>query len=370
MAISFTVTVILLGSMIAQGIFAAALLGFARTNVIANRLLACLVLSFSVWLLDGLFQLGGVYQQDPNFYFLPIFYSLGLGPLLYLYVRSLTTTSATVGLRHAWHFIPVLLQASLYLFLTSKPYAYRSWFWFEVHAPFTYGLEFYLTVASLMVYGLASVRRIQRFQEWLRENYSEFSRIRLQWLKVVVGLLLVLCLLWCADVMLRESSRVFHWESANALFMGGIVLVLSVGGLRQQAMGNVDFVPPTETDTPTKITLDADLLNRIKEEMREQAFFRQPELTLKQFARELGLPPRQVSQYLNQGLEQSFVDFVNSHRVAYLQERLADGALDRFTLLAIALESGFNSKSSFNRAFKRFTGITPTAYLKAENLEG
>lgn len=362
--------VVLLGAIIAQGVFASFLLAISRKNVLANRLLGLLVLAFSLWLIDGFYQQAGIYQQDPDFYFQPIFYSLGLGPLLYFYVRSLTQPSRSMSLKDFFHFAPVLVQAGLYLFLFYKDYAFRRWFWMEVHAPVTYSLEFYLTLVLLLGYGLAAVWRIRQFQYWLKENYAAFSKIRLQWLKVVVGLMLVLCLLWGLDFVIRDAERVFHWQSANALAMGLMVLILSVGGLRQQAMGALAFSPETEKEQASVFKPDPMILRRISSRMREHRDFRQPELTLKVFSGQLELPVRQVSQHLNHGFGQSFADFVNSHRVDYLVSRLEAGDLQQFTLLAIALDSGFNSKSSFNRAFKRFKGETPSAYLRARGLSG
>ncbi len=368
MTVNLTIPVFLLGAIIAQGIFAFFLLVASRKNILANRLLSLLVLSFSLWLIDGFYQQAGIYQQDPDFYFQPIFYSLSLGPLLYLYVRSLTQPTMSFHKRDLLHFIPVFCQAGLYFFLFFQDYSFRRWFWFEVHGPITYSLEFYLTLALLSGYGLAAVWRIRQFQHWLREHYSAFSQIRLQWLQVVVGLMLLLCALWGVDFIVRDADRVFHWQSVNALAMGVVVLILSAGGLRQQAMGALDFTPATVAETSPDFTPDQDILQRIEQRMQDFQDFRQSELTLKAFAGQLRLPVRQVSRHLNHGFQQSFVDFVNRQRVDYLVGRLEAGDLEQFTLLAIALDSGFNSKSSFNRAFKRFRGVTPSAFLKAKGL--
>ena len=89
MQIPLTPLVVLLFAVIAQAVFAAGLLWLARTNRLPNRLLALLMLAIALWLLDGFFRVANIYDQNPDWYFAPIYYSFAFGPLLYFYVRSL-----------------------------------------------------------------------------------------------------------------------------------------------------------------------------------------------------------------------------------------------------------------------------------------
>ena len=90
MTLTLTFSVLLIGAVIAQGILAAALLFLQQYNAKANRFLGLLVLLFSLWLCDTFFSIGNLYQQDPNLYFLPIYYSFAFGPLVYFYTKSIT----------------------------------------------------------------------------------------------------------------------------------------------------------------------------------------------------------------------------------------------------------------------------------------
>lgn len=78
-------------AVVAQAVFAAGLLAWARRNQPANRFLVLLMLAIAPWLLDGFLRVSGLYGQDANLYFLPIYYSLAFGPLLYFYVHSLVS---------------------------------------------------------------------------------------------------------------------------------------------------------------------------------------------------------------------------------------------------------------------------------------
>ena len=90
----------------------------------------------------------------------------------------------------------------------------------------------------------------------------------------------------------------------------------------------------------------------------------EPELTLAELAQCLRLHPAQLSKLINLGCGQSFSDFVNTYRVAEAQRKLADPRFAHYSLVGVALESGFNSKSTFNRVFKKLTGQVPRALAR------
>lgn len=357
--IPFTFPVLALGAIISQGMFVGLVLMGHRINQPANRLLALLIWAFSLWLIDGFLGAAKVYEQKPSWYFLPIFYSLGFGPLLYLYVRTLINPQLRIGWRQALHVVPMLGQGVFYLLLQTQDYAYRRWFWFEIHRPYTYNLEFNLSLMSLLLYSLLALKHLRRYQRWLGNHYSEISHLRLKWLRLILLLMAGLSLLWLGDAFLRELWQVYPAHSLSEVAMGLIILVLAMGSLWQGSLtgtGYVEEAPATRTSKPE---ISAPLLEKIRTTMVDRQLFLNPDLSLKQFASEVGEPPRRVSEHLNHGLETSFIDFVNQCRVEEVKRKLAAGALETHTLLAVALESGFNSKSTFHRVFKRMTGYSP-----------
>ena len=89
-----------------------------------------------------------------------------------------------------------------------------------------------------------------------------------------------------------------------------------------------------------------------------------PKLTLRNLASLMGIPPNQLSQLLNEGFQQNFSEFVNSYRLQTFKEKVANPKLHHLTLLALAYDSGFNSKTVFNTFFKKKMGITPRTYWK------
>ncbi|OWP63203.1 hypothetical protein CDA63_10120 [Hymenobacter amundsenii] len=403
MQIPFTPLVISLLAVVSQAIFAAGLLALARHNRRPNRFLALLMLAIALWLLDGFFRVASIYAQNADWYFAPIYYSFAFGPLLYFYVRSLLNHNFRFRAAQLWHFLPVLAQAGLYWGLRLQPYATRLWFWEHVHRPYTYRLEFIGTWVSLTVYLLLSLRRLGQYRRWLVDNFSEVSELRLRWLRVLLVLVAVVSLQWLLEVVMRELFGLFYQYDYSTELLGGVLFLIGVVGLRQADMRAVSFVPEAEQAAseaaapaqlagpragsgaalapdillgnltaafpaaklappavaPPPSAVDAGALARIRRALEEEQLYLNPTLTLAELSAHTGLAPRLISFTVNQGFGQSFNDLVNGYRVAEVKRRLATPDAQRLTLLGVALECGFNSKTTFNRIFKQFTGRAP-----------
>ncbi|MBD2714900.1 helix-turn-helix transcriptional regulator [Microvirga sp. STR05] len=388
MQIPFTPLVVVLLAVVAQAVFAAGLLWLAPANRLPNRFLALLMLAIALWLLDGFFRVSGIYGQNANWYFAPIYYSFAFGPLLYFYVRSLINHDFRFRARHLWHFLPVLLQAALYWGLRLQPYATRYWFWEQVHRPYTYRVEFIGTWLSLTLYLGLSLQLLRHYQRWLPDNFSEVSKLRLQWLRVLLVLVAVVSVQWLAEVVLREFFDKYYQYDYSTEVLGVVVFLIGVVGLRQADMQAVRFVPEEAETAPAAAPLedlsagsrpgiavaesvavaatppaaDVAVVARIRKALEEDQLYLNPTLTLAELSAHTGLAPRLISFTVNNGFGQSFNDVVNGYRVAEVKRRLATSDAQRLTLLGIAFESGFNSKTTFNRIFKQFTGVAPRDY--------
>ena len=365
MSIPFTLSVIVIGAIIAQGLFAGIILLVHQRNTYANRFLGLLLVVFSCWLIDTFLKVSTLYQQDPDFYFLPIYYSLAFGPLLYFYTFSLTKSHFRLKRHHFFHFVPALIQGAFYFSLVFQSYDVRRSFWFDVHRPYTYNLEFNLSLLSLIIYALVSFFQIRRYQQWLKNNYSKTDKINLNWLSLILSLIILLCLFWMVDVYFREVLQVYSTSTYSAIAIGVTILVLAFGGLQQSSLHGIgiDVVKPIGS-SPEKADIDPGIVKLIQEGMTTKKYYLAPSLTLNQFASHLNLPPRTVSQHINHGIGMPFIDFVNEYRVKEVIRHLEVQDLSHLTLLGIAEESGFNSKSTFNRIFKKFTGKSPKDYAK------
>ncbi|WP_240916527.1 AraC family transcriptional regulator [Pedobacter sp. HDW13] len=105
-------------------------------------------------------------------------------------------------------------------------------------------------------------------------------------------------------------------------------------------------------------------LLKLKQYMAEEKPFLNPALTIQEVSKHIRVPVRDLSLLINHKLEQHFYDFVNAYRIETAMDILRDGTKGKLTILEILYDVGFNSKSSFNTAFKKHTGKTPTVYRK------
>jgi len=96
--------------------------------------------------------------------------------------------------------------------------------------------------------------------------------------------------------------------------------------------------------------------------MEQDKLYQEADLTLQNLADRIQLPSYQVSQAINDGMNKNFYDLVNSYRVEEAKRLLLDAKNKDFTILSVGFEAGFNSKTTFNTVFKKFTGLTPTEF--------
>jgi len=332
----------------------------------ANKLMALFLICISLWLCDNFMRIAGIYALDANYYFKPIYYSFAFGPLLFFYVKSIVNSEFHFRKVHVFHFIPVLFQAGLYLYLVCSSYAHRHWYWQEVHLPFTYRLEFDGTFISLAVYLFFSIKMLMSYQNWLKEKYSEVSSSSLNWLKIILILMLLLTVQWFVEVILRDVFEDYYTYTFTPLILGVLTLVLAYRAFMQDDQREITFQPEsTELDNPS-FSFDPDILAQITKRMEEDRDYLEPKLSLKSFAKNCKLPQKTVSQYLNQKLNMTFHDYVNGHRIEAFKKMVISKEEQNMTLEGMAYDCGFNSKATFNRIFKKKTGITPSQFVSKQ----
>jgi AraC-like DNA-binding protein len=136
-------------------------------------------------------------------------------------------------------------------------------------------------------------------------------------------------------------------------------------GLRDE-IDDAEVIAIDEVELQTKD--DSLLLNqwkpKILELLEKEKSFEDPELSLTQVAKQLATHPSLLSKVINQGFQLNFNDFINNYRIEAVKEKLKAGEQKTQTLLGIAFDCGFNSKATFNRAFKKATGISPKDWLQ------
>jgi len=109
-----------------------------------------------------------------------------------------------------------------------------------------------------------------------------------------------------------------------------------------------------------------EIVSLIRKTMQNEKLYRETELTIQNLADRIEFPSYRVSQAINEGIKKNFYDLVNSYRVEEAKRLLLDSKNKNYTILSIGFEAGFNSKTTFNTVFKKFTGLTPTDFRERQ----
>jgi len=258
--------------------------------------------------------------------------SLAVGPLIYLYVLKYTRPSFKLVRKHLLHFIPVLLQ----LFIPRL----------DVTA-----------AVSILLYTYRSQLLIRDFYRQLEPILMDRPLAKMRWLRRLLKALMYLGVVWQVAGQLIPAS--------NGLFSILFALVM----IRLAALA---FLAPL-TEIPVQIPAaakpmaDAELKQKgtwLKKAMEAGHFYRDAELSLASLAEQLGVHTHELSRIINVALKKNFYDFINEYRVMDVARKMHDPAYSHITLLGIAFDAGFNSKSTFNRIFRQVTGKSPIEFKK------
>lgn len=366
---------------VAFGLVVAVALLLQPRNRVANRLLAALMLVVALTLVPYAIGYAGFFDVYPWLSFLPVDWRLALGPLLWLHVVALT--QGRLPARWRWHLLPALAQGAYYTVCFVQPLAWKNDWDGRVHVPWIDPLESALLVLSMAVYLLAAWRQRLQYMSWLDGHVSNAEDHRFTAMRNLIGALTLVLLLWAGFDIATRVARLDYFQRFP-LYAALMVLlyVLGLEGWRQ-----ADRVHPhpgaepeaaplpdasaasapvsasrASPDAPAPAPPDwAALGQRWRDRTAEAGWWRDPELTLDRLARHLGTNTHYLSRAFNEGLGSNFAQVIGGLRVAWVQEqmRLRPPGTE---LLALALEAGFSSKTSFNRVFKASTGLTPSQW--------
>jgi AraC-like DNA-binding protein len=302
------------------------------------------------------------------------------GPFLYLYIRSLINQTPKFLYMDLWHFVPFVLFNFFLIVVSFLP---------EIavtirldHVSGEYGASglFHLfliaTALSGPVYFGLSLFLFKKLDVNIANNFSSIEHINLDWLRKLVYTFGVVWTILMAAAAIHHIFHLFSWVFCTdglSLSLSVFIILIGYFGLKQKEIfsgyGKDQFV--TEGRSYSKYAgsmlkeTDAEIYaQKLKTFMVEKKPFLDPNLNLPELANELNIPSHYVSQVINKNIGQNFFDFINRYRVEEVKAKIIDPEYQKYSVLGIAYEAGFNSKSAFNRVFKNITGQTPSSYKK------
>jgi len=388
---------------------------FYKSNVLLGIILLLLSIRVAYWMLG----FAGWYDSHDAhtsfmFYF-PFNTICLLGPLIYFYFLSVTNQNFKFEKKHIYHlWLPVIWAVVIVGKLVAD---YLCYFPFQHTVDFQFGtkgpyaeidksLVFnFISYSSLLFYLFKTFQSFKAFKQYAGDNLSSLEHLNYNWLRnILVGLGAGIVMMFVYQVLnwFRPLSYKTDWYSY--MFLGILIYYIGLKGyISQNAIKPALYFAEDAMEYDQKFITDqcrsrpedqnrrsstekmylstsgvsipavplqdldkwVDQLSLILDQQKPYLI---PDLTLNQLAGMVNLNSVLLSKVINTGYQLNFNDFVNSYRVKEVLARIEGKQNKSFTLLSIALESGFNSKATFNRAFKKYMGKTPVDHIR--ELEG
>lgn len=386
-AIDISFWVVIFGFGALQGYFFSGILFFQKKgNRSANRWLAIILAVVGSFLFLKVTMMSGFYVRIPHtigagapFWYL-------FGPMIYGYTILLVRENHRFSAKALLHLLP-----ALYCIYQVYPF-YRLSGADKIAAiqtpptgPPEYHLSYLVVGLLLLAYHFAAIRQIIRAENTIAVNDKRRQKENLRWVK---RQLLVFTMYIVFDTVAGYLLIVFKiplnvLELTTTFIMAMFVQIVAFTASRNpeklfppivsDPQTNGSHPPIPEPDAQKEKYQNSALSKDIAQNyldalihlMETKRPYLNSELKLTDLAAMLGISPHNLSQILNQELKQPFYEFVNQYRINAAKSMMLNPEYQQFTILAIAYDAGFNTKSSFNRAFKECTGMTPSAYQKA-----
>lgn len=303
------------------------------------------------------------------------------GPMLYLYIQYSLNSDQRFRLKSLIHFVPFagmyIYLIPFYFFYTEEQKTMQNAGLLDDYVVFAQ-ISLLAFIVSGIGYSIASYRLLNQYRKLTDQNFAYRESIDLNWLKFFIFGTAGIFSIVSVTTTLDEFTNVDFGFNAELIFYTLLIvfiLYLGYSGIRHQSVFSGDSEKDKKVVTPSQAQpeykrsgLDdeegrhqhkqlIDLMNRDKP-------YLEPKLSLSELAEQMEISPNHLSQIINQYEEKNFFDFINSYRVQEFKKRALKPENKAYSLLAIAYDSGFNSKSTFNHVFKKMVGTTPSAYVK------
>ena len=302
----------------------------------------------------------------------PYFYCGALllkAPLLLLYVRSITEENFQLKKIHLLHLIPTLVAIAVI-----------AGFDIDINRLKldTFGMDalLYQIIDSLwyslkiipLAYFIAATFTVWHYHKMLRQQHSEVNETALWWLYYLT-LGFVLAGVWTLSLSVLAyfyrlpfgvTDNYINFTLLIALFYYSISHAQHLTTTKDEE----EFEDPKESTAPVDTKPLDSTISKIMDGIVNQKLYLNQSLNVEQFSAKIGVPYRDVSFAINKAFGTNFFEFINSYRIEESKRYLADEKYKDMTIMDILLESGFNSKSAFQRFFKRLAGTSPTEFRR------
>ena len=344
-----------------------------RGNKLANILLSTLQIIIVLLISEYLFFNTGLYSSlhIPIFLFAPLIFLLG--PVYYLYSLVLIGKKQRLQLKDSLHLIPFTFCFINYVDYYSTLISFYMGneasefdFILNLNGYHYMGLEILQTgIYVFLVYYL-----LKQTLKNVRSYHSGIELIKISWLKKLnIVFILYMVLKLCALYFMVQIKYEVEIEFVLTLALSAIIYFIGYSSINIPEIFSAESVNGNHSKYEKSILTNEQisaLKSSVTHIMEIEKPYLKTDLKLSELAGLLNVSANHLSQFLNQELKTNFYDFINNYRVEEVKKRLINPENADYTILSIAFDSGFSSKASFNRIFKKFTGTTPSHFNKSE----
>lgn len=347
------------------------------------------------------FMLGyaGWYSQQPYrniLFYVPFQQLFLLPPVLYFYFKNLLDKSFQFSTKDYIHFIPatIYLIYSIAIFITDKVFLNEYYFYADgKDKDFSYWYQI-AGLFSLIYYLIESLKTYYKYKTITYNVVSFADSVMFKWAKrFLIAFLLLIAIRIVFFIVNPEwdefGKKFWYYVCFSILFY-----YMSISGYTNSILSVTSFKDsPVNSDAELKFEIDNNIETELpltspdNEKLEEKneipdldtwkekienlmvvdKMYENPELVISDLSKILGTHSKKVSQVINQGFNMNFNDFVNHYRINAFLQKVQEGEHNIQTFLSLAFECGFNSKSTFNRAFKRATSLNPKEYIEKKH---
>jgi AraC-like DNA-binding protein len=337
-----------------------------REERLSDILLGWIMLLLNQDLQDYTFGFAGINVLWNELNGFPRSVALLFGPAIYFYLRAQTNRNFKLRRKHLWHLAPWLLtflwQLSFFVRGTEVVQKYQESTLNDVVS--WIGLVLYLS--SWILYFILSIRLYRSYRKWISSQYSDLDTVKLSWFRnfiyvFIFGFVFKQVMMSIDSYLDLSFYQDFWWNYGSV----AIVIYVAIKGYTQPQMVPISFDEelPLEEEETISSKWDEDIKSLITKAMGEARLYLEPELTLSSMANRLGVPGAVLSGTINAAFGKNFNEFVNTYRVEHFKQEVSKPENQKITLLGLAYNSGFNSKATFNRVFKKYEGMSPREYM-------
>ena len=358
--------------------------------------LGLFVLLCCLYLMPWMFGFAGWYDKQPYrdlMFYIPFQQLFFIGPVLYFYVQSLLNPGFNVNKANWIHFLPgiIYIVYSLIIVVTDKLVVHKYYFladgtdrdfdpWYQ-----------YCGFVSMVFYLVITLKYYKKFVLLMQNLLSNADTLLFSWIKTFLISFLLMQLLQVLFFILGFFFNIETYVGSWWYFFCFAIIMyyIALSGYNNNLQTQIPFqfskslhakavlLPSVENEVAVEIDLNErvpfqqlpDDLLQYKSQLislfASNTIAQNPDVTLAEIAKKLNSNSTVISKVINQGFQMNFNDFVNQHRIELVKKAFLNGEHNKSTLLGIAFDCGFNSKATFNRAFKKNTGLSPKNFIES-----